>query len=101
MKEKGLYSLWGLFSGLVKKSLKVLLFGVPIAAQQVKNLTSICEDAGLMPGFAQGVKDRGVATCCGIGHRRSSDPMLVWLWTAAATPIQPLAWELPYAAVQP
>ena len=37
---------------------------------------------------------------CGVGHRCGSDPVLLWLWTrpAAAAPIQPLAWELPYAA---
>ena len=37
---------------------------------------------------------------CGVGHRRSSDPALLWLWCrpAAAAPIPPLAWELPYAA---
>ena len=36
---------------------------------------------------------------CGVGHRHSSDPTLLWLWRrpAAATPIGPLAWELPYA----
>ena len=36
---------------------------------------------------------------CGAGRRCSSDPMLLWLWCrpAAAAPIQPLAWELPYA----
>ena len=37
---------------------------------------------------------------CGVGHRCSSDLALLWLWgrlTAAAF-IQPLAWELPYAA---
>ena len=36
---------------------------------------------------------------CGIGHRRSSDPMLLWLQCrlAATAPIGPLAWELPYA----
>ena len=31
--------------------------GVPIVAQQVKNLTSIHEDADLIPGLAQRVKD--------------------------------------------
>ena len=36
----------------------------------------------------------------GVGHRCSSDPALLWLWCrpAAATPIQPLAWEIVYAA---
>ena len=37
---------------------------------------------------------------CGVGHRRGSDPSLLWLWCrpAAAAPIQPLAWEPPYVA---
>jgi len=37
---------------------------------------------------------------CGVGHRRSSDPVLLWLWhrLLAAALIQPLAWELPYAS---
>ena len=37
---------------------------------------------------------------CGVGHRHGSDPTLLWLWRrlAAAAPIKPLAWELPYAA---
>ena len=36
---------------------------------------------------------------CGIGHRLSSDPALLWLWCrlAAPAPVQPLAWEPPYA----
>jgi len=34
-----------------------------------------------------------------VGCRRSSDPALLWLWRrpVAAAPIQPLAWEPPYA----
>ena len=37
---------------------------------------------------------------CGVGCRRGSDPALLWLWRrpVATTPIQPLAWEPPYAA---
>ena len=36
---------------------------------------------------------------CGLDHRRGSDPVLLWLWPrlAATAPIQPLAWESPYA----
>ena len=37
---------------------------------------------------------------CGVGHRRGSDPVLLWLWCrpAAVAPIGPPAWEPPYAA---
>ena len=31
--------------------------GVAIVAQQVKDLTSVCEDMGSIPGLAQRVKD--------------------------------------------
>ena len=52
-------------------------------AQQVKNLTSIHEDSGLIPSLTQWVKDL----------------QLLWLWhrPAPVAPIRPLAWELPYA----
>jgi len=37
---------------------------------------------------------------CGVGCRRCSDPVLLWLWCrlVATAPIRPLAWEPPYAA---
>ena len=36
---------------------------------------------------------------CGVGHRCSLDPALLWLWgrLAATALIGPLAWEPPYA----
>ena len=36
---------------------------------------------------------------CGVGHRQSSDPELLWLWCkpVAVDRIRPLAWELPCA----
>ena len=36
---------------------------------------------------------------CGVGHRRGSGPMLLWLWCrlAATAPIRPLAWGPPHA----
>ena len=36
---------------------------------------------------------------CGIGHRRSLDAELLWLWCrqVATAPVRPLAWEPPYA----
>ena len=46
----------------------------------------------------------GSAVSCGVGHRRGSDPVLLWLWCsrlAAVAPIQPLAWERPCAEDEP
>ena len=40
---------------------------------------------------------------CSVGHRRGSDPTLLWLWRrpVAVALIGPLAWEPPYAAGEP
>ena len=41
----------------------------------------------------------GIAMSCGVGHRCSSDPELLWLRRrlVVTAPIRPLAWEPPHA----
>ena len=43
-----------------------------------------------------------VVMSCGVCHRLSLDPTLLWLWRrpVAAAPIGPLAWEPPGAALK-
>ena len=72
---------------------------VPIVAQWVRNPARIYEEESLIPGLTQWVKGSSTAVSCGVVHRCGSDLVLLWLWRrpAAAAPIWPLAWELPYA----
>ena len=45
--------------------------------------------------------ESGLAMSRGMGRTHGLDSNLLWLWyrTAAVPPIQPLAWELPYAGM--
>ena len=55
---------------------------------------------GLISGLTQWIKGSSVVMSCAVGFRCSSNPELLWLWhrPLATALIQPLAWELPYAA---
>ena len=71
-------------------------------AQHVKDSCCLCEDACSTPVLTQWVKDLALLQAGVISGVTGydSDPVLPWLWhrPAGAAPIQPLTWELTYAA---
>ena len=57
------------------------------------------EDVGQTLASHSGLRIH-VAVSWGVSHRCGSDLVLLWLWhrLVAVAPIQPLAWEPPYAS---
>ena len=72
---------------------------VSIVAQQVNDPILSLWGCRFDPWLHLVGKGSGIAASFSVVCRCSSDPVLPWLWhwPAAAVPIEPLAWELPYA----
>ena len=83
----------------LETKLKMVRRGVPDVAQwkQIRLGTMRMQVRSLPLHSGLG---SGVAVSCGIGHRRGSDLVLLWLCLrpAAVPPIRSLGWEPPYAA---
>ena len=72
--------------------------GVPIMEQRKQSDEELW-GCGFDPWLRPAGQGSGVAMSCGVGHRHSLDPELLWLWCrpVATALIRLLAWEPPYA----
>ena len=72
-----------LFTWLLTDQIRTIL-GVPVVAQWITNLTSVCENVGWIPGPTRGLR---FWYCCELWcrHRWSSHLVLLWLWQQSAT----------------
>ena len=67
-------------------------------SQWLVNLISLDEDAGLIPGLTQWVKDVALLwAVVWVTDTTQLGSHISVAVVAAAVPVQPLAWELPYA----
>ena len=84
--------------GLQKKHEEMGIKGSSRRGSAVINMSSIPEDADLIPGLARCVGS-DIAVSSSVGRRCRLDA--TWLWLCcrlvATAPICPLAWECPYA----
>ena len=63
----------------------------------VVNRTSIHEDVGSIPGLAPWIKDLELPQATAQVKMWLGSWLWLWCGLAAAAPVQPLTWELPYA----
>ena len=70
--------------------------------QQVRNLTYVFKDMGLIPGLAQcnnsPVLLQAAVLATDSAELRSCTAVWLGCWPAGAVPIRSLEWKLPYAA---